>query len=684
MQNRWLDADARDLAPLDLLVYVSRLMGQDSSLVLWGGGNTSLKQTETDFRGRETRVLRVKGSGSDMKSVQPKDFPGVRMDDVLPLIERAEMADEEMVAYLARTLMEPESPRPSIETLLHTWIPRAFVLHSHADAILSLTNVVSGDVHVRRCLGTEVAIVPYRRPGFALAKQVALAYQAEPSVRGVVLMNHGLITWADDAKDAYDTHVEMVARAEEYTRANDRRVFGPLRCPPLGENARREVAAKVAPVIRGAVSARQRSVLRFDDAPEVLEFTGAEQSHLLSQVGAATPDHILNTKRLPLWIEVDDPSDVDALAAAARAGVARYAEEYAAYVQRHNVDGYPMLDPYPRVILVPGVGMWSTGKDAARAAIPAEIYQHTIRVIGGAQAADRYASLAEKDAFEADYWPLELYKLTLLPPEKDLARRVALVTGAARGIGRAIAERFAREGAHVVVTDVDAGGAQSTAAEIVDCEGAGRALGVELDVTSVASVAGAFRAAALTYGGVDVVVSNAGIAESAPLEQLSAEQWRRSLEVNATGHFLVSQAAIRLMREQGIGGSIIFVASKNVVAPGRDFAAYSSAKAAEAQLARIVAIEAGEHGIRANILNPDAVFEGSGLFSPELRENRARAHGVAPEDLESFYQQRNLLKVRVTGEDVAEAALFFASDRSLKTTGAMLSVDGGVREAFVR
>jgi len=684
MQNRWSDADARGLAPLDLLVYVSRLMGQDASLVLWGGGNTSLKQTEADFRGRETRVLRVKGSGSDMKSVQPKDFPGVRMDDVLPLIERAEMSDEEMVAYLARTLMEPESPRPSIETLLHTWIPRAFVLHSHADAILSLTNVAGGDVHVRRCLGKEVAIVPYQRPGFALAKQVALAYQAEPSVRGVVLMNHGLITWADDAGEAYDTHIEMVARAEEYTRADGRRVFGPLRRPPLGENARREVAAKVAPVIRGAVSARQRSVLRFDDAPEVLAFAGAEQSHLLSQVGAATPDHILNTKRLPLWLEVDDPSDVGALAAAVRAGIARYAEEYAAYVQRHNVHGYPMLDPYPRVILVPGVGMWSTGKDAARAVIPAEIYQHTIRVIGGAQAVDRYASLPEKDAFEADYWPLELYKLTLLPPEKDLARRVALITGAGRGIGRAIAERFAREGAHVVVTDVNADAARSTAAGIVECEGAGRALGVELDVTNAESVAAAFRAAALAYGGVDVVVSNAGIAESAPLDQLSPEQWRRSLEVNATGHFLVSQAAIRLMREQGIGGSIIFVASKNVVAPGRDFAAYSSAKAAEAQLARIVAIEAGEHGIRANIVNPDAVFEGSGLFSPELRENRARAHGVAPEELESFYQQRNLLKVRVTGEDVAEAALFFASDRSLKTTGAMLSVDGGVREAFVR
>lgn len=695
MRNRWSDADARDLAPLDLLVYVSRLMGQDGDLVVWGGGNTSLKTVETDFRGRETRVLRVKGSGSDMKAVTPRDFPGVRMDDVLPLIEREAMSDEEMVAYLARTLMDPESPRPSIETLLHTWIPRAFVLHSHADAILSLTNVASGEEHVRRCFGDEVAIVGYRRPGFALAKQVALAYQAHPSVRGVVLMNHGLITWADDAREAYDTHIELVSRAEQYTRGSGQQAagageatsplpFGAVRRPPLDAATRRAVAARVAPVIRGCLSAGKRVVLRFDDSPDVLDFLASEQAPALSQVGPATPDHLLNTKRLPLWLEVDDPSDADALAAAARTAIARYAEQYADYVARHNREGHAMLDPYPRVILVPGIGMWSAGRDARGALIPGEIYHHTIAVMAGAQAIDRYASLSEEDAFAAEYWPLELYKLTLLPPEKELARRVALVTGAGRGIGRAIAERFAREGAHVVVTDIDEAGACAVADGIVAREGAGRALAVRLDVTDAESVAAAFTTTALAYGGLDIVVSNAGIAESATMEELTPAQWRRSLDVNATGHFLVAQAAMRLMRRQGLGGSIIFNASKNVVSPGRDFAAYSAAKAAEAQLARVVAIEGGAFGIRANILNPDAVFEGSGLFSPELRANRARAHGVAPDELEAFYQERNLLKVRVLPADVAEAALFFASDRSAKTTGAMLSIDGGVREAFVR
>jgi NAD(P)-dependent dehydrogenase (short-subunit alcohol dehydrogenase family) len=383
-------------------------------------------------------------------------------------------------------------------------------------------------------------------------------------------------------------------------------------------------------------------------------------------------------------VDVDDPSDADALAQTLTAAIGRYAEDHLAYVGRHNRDGLPVLDPYPRVILVPGIGMWTIGKDAARAVIPADIYRHTISVIEGAEAIDRYQSLDERDAFEAEYWPLELYKLTLLPPEKELARRVALVTGGARGIGAAVAEKLAAEGAHIVVTDIDGGAAEAVARGIIEREGAGRALGMRLDVTDEDAVEAAFRAAALAYGGVDIVVSNAGIAESAPLERLTPAQWRRSFEVNATGHFLVTRVALRLLREQGLGGSLIFIASKNVVAPGRDFGAYSSAKAAEAQLARIAAIEGGEHGIRANLINPDAVFENSGLFTPALRAQRAQAHGVEAEGLEDFYRQRNLLKVRITGADVAEAAVFFASDRSAKTTGAMLSVDGGVRDAFVR
>lgn len=710
MKSRWSETDTHKLDDLDLLVYSSRLIGADDTLVVWGGGNTSFKRTETDFRGRPVDVLRVKGSGSDMKSILRRDFPGVRLDDVRALLEREEMSDEEMVAYLRHTLMEPDSPRPSIETLLHAWIPDASVAHSHADAILMLTNTCEGDLHVLRCFGREVKVVPYLRPGFALSKEVARLAAANPKLRGIVLAKHGLITWGADSRESYDRHLELVTKAEEYVRTaahpptpsrkggggddhplpfreggrGGRSVFGPEQRPPLPFEERREAAARVAPAIRGALGAEKRVILRYDDGEDVLAFVGSERGRDLSQVGPATPDHLMNTKRLPLWVGVDDPSDTDALAAAVRAALARYQDEYRAYVARHTTGNLPMLEPAPRVILVPGLGMWTTGRDARAARIAGDIYHHTMNVMAGASALATYESLDEEDAFNAEYWPLELYKLTLLPPEQEMARRVVLVTGGGRGIGRAVAERFAAAGAHVVVTDLDAKAAGEVAAAIEPAHGAGRAIGLGMDVADEASVRDGFRAAALAYGGVDIVVSNAGIAESAPIEQMEAAMWRRSMEVNATGHFLVAREGLRLMRRQGTSGSFIFVASKNVTAPGKDFAAYSAAKSAEAQLARIVAIEGADIGVRANMLHPDAVFAGSGLFSPELRANRAAAHGIAPEELEEFYRKRNLLRTRVLAEDVAEAALFLASDRAAKTTGAALPVDGGVREAFPR
>ena len=686
MESRWSDEAARSLDDLGLLVYSSRLIGADDRLVVWGGGNTSLKRTEPDYRGRPTEALRVKGSGSDLKSIQLKDFPGVRMEDVLTLLEREGMSDEEMTAFLAHTLLEPGSPRPSIETLLHAWVPHASVAHSHADAILMLSNTADGDENVRRCFGPSVALIPYLRPGFQLSKDVAQAIAADPGLRGVVLMKHGLITWGADTKESYDIHLELVTQAEAFVAkaAAGRRVFGGVRLPSLPAEERHAAAARFAPALRGVLSGERRVLLRFEDGEDIRDFIASEAAPTLSQLGPATPDHLLNTKRLPLWVEASDPADPSALAEAARSALARHVEQYRAYVERHNHDNAPLLDPTPRVVLVPGLGMFTTGRDARAARIAADIYHHTISVMRGASAVGEYRSLAEADAFAAEYWPMELYKLTLLPPEQELARRVTLVTGGGRGIGRAIARRFAAAGAHVVVTDLDGAAAAEVAAAIEGELGAGRAIGVGLDVTDEGQVERAFAAAALAFGGVDIVVSNAGIAESSSIEAMEAALWRRSLEVNATGHFLVSRAALRLMRQQGLGGGFVFIASKNVPAPSKDFAAYSAAKAAETQLARIVAIEGAEIGVRANLLHPDAIFEGSGLFSPELRASRAAAHGIKPEELEEFYRRRNLLGARVLAEDVAEAALFFASDRSAKTTGAALAVDGGVREAFAR
>jgi rhamnulose-1-phosphate aldolase/alcohol dehydrogenase len=685
MQNRWRDDEAAGRSPFELLLYVSRLIGADSDLVVWGGGNTSFKTEEIDFRNRPTRVLRVKGSGSDLKSIGPQHFPGVRMEDVLSLFERRAMTDEEMVAFLEHTLMETASPRPSIETLLHAFIPERCVLHSHADAICSLTNTDRGNEAVAEALGAKVAIIPYRRPGFRLSQEVGEARRQQADLQGVVLMNHGLVTWGDSAQAAYDIHIDLVQKAEEYARSRGagRRSFG-VGTSQLPASERETAAAALAPLLRGLASSERRAVLRYDAGDDILDFLASPEALALSQVGPATPDHLMNTKRLPLFLEAPNPADIDDLAIRARDAFVEYRERYTDYVARHNSEGHALLDPNPRVILIPGLGMWATGMDARRALIAGDIYHHTIKVMAGAEAVGRYRSLSEKDAFEAEYWPLELYKLSLLPPEQELARRVALVTGAGGGIGRAIARRLAAAGAHVVVTDLDGDAAAVVAGEITTTSGDGRAVGLKLDVTCEQSVREAFGRTALTFGGLDILVSNAGIALPAAIHELALADWSRSFDINATGHFLVSREAVQMMRRQGLGGSIIFVATKNVPAPGKDFGAYSAAKAAQTQLARILAIENGEAGIRVNVLHPDAVFRGTNLWSADVREQRARAHGIGVDEIEEFYRRRNLLQTSVLPEDVAEAATFFASDRSCRTTGATLAVDGGVREAFPR
>jgi NAD(P)-dependent dehydrogenase (short-subunit alcohol dehydrogenase family) len=370
--------------------------------------------------------------------------------------------------------------------------------------------------------------------------------------------------------------------------------------------------------------------------------------------------------------------------AAIKASVERFVVEYTAYVNDHNTAGAALTDAFPRVITVAGLGMFTTGKDRRTAGIVNDIYHHTISVLGAATSFGTYVSLTAKDAFDVEYWPLELYKLSQAPPEKELARRIALVTGGASGIGRAAALRLAAEGVHVVVADLDAAGSRKVAEEVVAGAGAGRAIGVGMDVTQEVSVRTGFEEAVLAYGGLDIVVSNAGIAHSSPVDQMSLADWERSFAVNSTGHFLVAREGMRVLKAQGLGGAFVFVATKNVMSPGKDFAAYSAAKAAEAQLAKVLALEGGPHGIRSNIVNPDAVFRDSKLWSEDVRRERARAQGIAVEQLEDFYRKRNILAAPILPEDVAEAVLFLASDRSAKTTGCTITVDGGVKDAFPR
>ena len=681
IENLWNSAEAAALSDLDTLAYASRLLGANTSLVVWGGGNTSIKTTETDFRGRRASVLRVKGSGSDLKSAKPADFPAVYMDDLLPLFDRDAMTDDDMVAWVNHSLLESNSPRPSIETLLHAFVPAKCVLHSHADAIVALTNNERGEQVIREVFGNELGVIPYIRPGFRMSQMVGEAVRDNPNLKGVVLMNHGLVTWHDDPREAYALHVEMANRAVKRIQGSGFRIQP--HDSGLDAESRMLNAASLAPTLRGLLGADKRVVMRFDDSEDVLRFVDWDRAPEASRKGAATPDHILSSKRRPMWVIADDPADVESLRAAAQAGLAEWQSEYRAQYDAHNT-GEPILPPYPRVILVKGLGMFTAWDNASRAIIPADIYHHTIAIIEAAESIAPYRSQSDADAFASEYWPLELYKLTLAPPEKELARRVALVTGAAGAIGAGIARKFADAGAHVVCADLDLPKAQALAAELTAANKANPALAIEMDVTNEASVQAAFRQIALTYGGLDILVSNAGIAHSCPVDTLELADWQRSLDVNATGHFLVAREALRMMKAQGTGGSLVFIATKNVTSPGKDFAAYSAAKSAEAQLAKVIALEAGPFGIRSNMVNPDAVFEGSGLWSDDVRQQRAKAQGIQPENLEEFYCKRNILQANVTAEDVAEAALFLASDRSAKTTGAMIPVDGGIKDAFPR
>ena len=686
MNSRWSDADAQGKNDLDLLVYASRLIGAETTLVVWGGGNTSVKRDERDHRNRPTRVLRVKGSGSDLKSIQPKDFPGVRMDDVLALLERRDMGDQEMVDYLAHALQEPSSPRPSIETLLHGFLPATAVIHTHADAVVSLTNNDRSRDVLREVYGEDVIPLAYRRPGFLISREVAQTFETHPTARALLLEKHGTICWGATVKEAYLATIELISRAEEAIahRARGRARFGGVAVASPPPEGRRRVALAVAPHLRGLVGRARRQVLFFDDAPDVLEFAGSREAEALCRIGPATPDHTIFTKRLPCFAPVENPADPESVRAGVTRAVERFVVDYTAYFEAHNTAGARLADPFPRIIVVGGLGLFAIGKDRRTAGIVNDIYHHTISVLGAATTFGDYVSLTAREAFDVEYWPLELYKLSLAPPEKVLARCIALVTGGASGIGRAAAQRLGAEGSHVVVADLDAAGARKAAEEIVGAVGAGRAMGLGMDVTSEASVRAGFEAAVLTYGGVDIVVSNAGIAHSAPVDRMELADWERSFAVNSTGHFLVAREGLRALKAQGLGGAFVFVATKNVMSPGKDFGAYSASKAAEAQLAKVLALEGGPHGIRSNIVNPDAVFRDSRLWSEDVRRERARAQGISVDDLEDFYRKRNILARPILPEDVAEAVLFLASDRSAKTTGCTITVDGGVKDAFPR
>lgn len=683
-KNLWNDAEAAGLDGLDLLVYRSHLLGADRAVCNIYGGNTGSKTMEKDFRGQPVRTLWVKGSGSDLGTMQRKDFAGLRMDDIEPLIERESMTDEEMTAYLTQCLIAPGMPRQSIETLLHGFIPAAHTDHTHPDAVISLACSTDGKKWMREIYGERAAWVDYIRPGFTLSKQIGLAVRNNPQIECVVMGKHGLVTWGEEPKETYSHTISVIQEAEDFIahRAKERKVFGVIKTTESTAEGRREIADAVMPLLRGAAGV-PRSILRFDDSPDVLDFVNSERARELVTVGAACPDHLVHTKRVPMYVDWDG-ENLQSLFSNVREEMSEYVEDYKKYFEANKTDGDNMFHPAPRVVLIPNVGMITTGKDAQLAQVSADLYHRAISVMGGSNALDEFNSLTAAESYGVEYWPLELYKLAQRPPDRELAGRVAFITGAASGIGRAVAYRLAQEGAHVVIADLNLDGAQTVADDISKRFGFKRGLAVQCNVTDEEQVANALRETVHAYGGVDIVVNNAGLASSFPVTETTLAEWNKLFDVLAKGYFLVSREAFKIWQQQRIGGSLIFVASKNGLIASKNASAYNAAKAAEIHLARSLAEEGGALGVRVNIVNPDAVLQGSSIWDAGWREARAKGMGIAPDQLEEAYRQRTTLKVNVYPEDLAEAILFFASDRSSKTTGGMLNVDGGLVAAYVR
>ena len=682
-EDRWPAASEVPGDALGQVLLASHLLGTDRAVANFGGGNTSAKGTTTDHVGREVEVMWVKGSGSDLATMGRGDFTPLRLDEMLAAFDRDEMSDEDMVAHLARCQVDPAAPRSSIETLLHAFVPAPHVHHTHPDGVNVLAGTRDGERLVAECFGDEAAWIPYIRPGFTLAKQVGTAVRENPGLKLVVLAKHGLVVWGDTADEAYRRTIEVINRAVEFVNARtagEQRFDGPAR-EPLDDARRRELLRAVLPTLRGAVSSERSKVLVVDTSPRVLEFVSSRAAPELTDVGAACPDHLVHTKRVPLWVPFDPDADDD-VALAARIGdlAGGFREDYRAYVERHGDESTEPADPDARVVLIQHVGLVGVAPTTNAAGLSRDLYHRAIEVMAGAHALGGFVSLDEGESFAVEYWPLELYKLSLAPPPGELQGQVALVTGAAGGIGRAVVEALASAGACVVAFDLDAEGATEAVADLGD-----RGVAADGDVTSEAAVAAAFTAAVVSFGGVDIVVSNAGVASSAPIEQTTLAEWERNHAILGTGYFLVARSAFGVLREQGRGGSLVFVASKNALVAGRNAAAYSSAKAAELHLARCLAEEGGEDGIRVNTVNPDAVLQGSRIWDSSWREERAAAYGIEPDELEEHYRKRTTLGVNILPEDIAEAVLHFASpQRSRKSTGNVLNVDGGVPAAYPR
>ncbi|TIP02568.1 MAG: bifunctional rhamnulose-1-phosphate aldolase/short-chain dehydrogenase [Mesorhizobium sp.] len=691
LANLWDDAKAEGMSDPELLVYRSNTLGSDKRVTNYGGGNTSSKVWQKDpLTGEEIEVLWVKGSGGDSASIKLDGFATLYMDKLRALkgLYRGVEHEDEMVGYLPHCTFNLNPRAASIDTPLHAYVPKACVDHMHPDAIIAVAAAKDSKAITKEIFGDAIGWLPWKRPGFELGLWLEKFCLDNPEAKGVVLESHGLFTWGDTPKECYETTISVINQAIEWfeRRSEGVAIFGGEAVQSLDAPARRAIAAKLMPRIRGLISEKSHKLGHFDDQPAVLEFVNSKDLRPLAALGTSCPDHFLRTKIRPLVIEFDPATpDIDAVIARLAGDIAEYRVGYQAYYDAcKHADSPAMRDPNAVVYLMPGVGMFTFAGDKATARISGEFYVNAINVMRGASTVSSYVGLPAQEAFDIEYWQLEEAKLQRLPKPKALAGQIALVTGGAGGIGRATANRLLREGACVVLADIDDAALASANDELSKAFGKDFVRPVRIDVTSEEQVLSGFAETVVEFGGVDILVSNAGLASSAPIEETTLALWNKNMDILSTGYFLVSREAFRLFRTQKIGGNVVFVASKNGLAASPNASAYCTAKAAEIHLARCLALEGAEAQIRVNVVNPDAVLRGSKIWTGEWKEQRAAAYKMSTDDLEEHYRSRSMLKRSVFPEDIAEAIYFFASDMSAKSTGNIVNVDAGNAQSFTR
>ncbi|MGN6146387.1 MAG: bifunctional rhamnulose-1-phosphate aldolase/short-chain dehydrogenase [Mesorhizobium sp.] len=691
LSNLWDEKKAAAMSEPERLVYRSNLLGSDKRVTNYGGGNTSSKIMQKDpLTGEMVEVLWVKGSGGDSASIKLDGFATLYMDKLRALkgLYRGPDYEDEMVGYLPHCTFNLNPRAASIDTPLHAYVPKPFVDHMHPDAIIAIAAAKDSRALTETVFGDAIGWLPWRRPGYELGLWLEKFCKENPKAKGVVLESHGLFTWGDTPEECYRTTIDTINAAIEWFdgKTSGKPAFGGAAVKTLAPQERRAVAARLMPKIRGMISGTVSKVGHFDDSKAVLEFVNSEKLRPLAALGTSCPDHFLRTKIRPLVIDFDPARpDVDAVAERLADDVTAYRADYQAYYDRCRHDNSPAVrDPNAVVYLIPGVGMLTFAADKATARISGEFYVNAINVMRGASAVSDYVGLPEQEAFDIEYWLLEEAKLQRMPRPKSLAGRIALVTGGAGGIGKATAIRLLREGACVVLADIDATALEVANGELGTAFGKDFVRSVRLDVTSEADVAAGFASTVVEFGGLDILVSNAGISSSAPIENTELSMWNRNMDILAKGYFLVSREAFRLFKQQAVGGNVVFIASKNGLAASPNAAAYCTAKAAEIHLARCLALEGAEHQIRVNTVNPDAVLRGSKIWTGEWREQRAAAYSMQPDELEEHYRKRSMLKRSVFPEDIAEAVYFLASDMSAKSTGNIVNVDAGNAQSFTR